>query len=343
MKRFPTRRVPAITIGGLALVTCASIAFASSSANNSSGSTVAASPAHPYAAWVVANSNDGLEEQLIELGVSPEDAAELVKMELGGMSMEQQLAQVKLKGVDIPDVSTTGLLCQLLTLQPAQGCLETQLSGCTTQWFCTSETWDNCTNGDWCTAATICTNTQGCTDAGVCTKENGCTGGNYCTASAGCTQHDASCTHGERCTHDHGLCTGGDTCTKGTGCTNGTKCTAGLGCTKDAQCTDGANCTKGSNCTRGFRCTTGPSCPTSGNKCTQWTICPSPSPTPNPKTPQQVAGTPVSGVPLDVYLDAPGTVGPDREPHLKPGTSSLASLGWLGLLLLPGLALRRRT
>lgn len=295
-------------------------------ASNSSAPALLASAPNPYAAAVVASSNDGLEDQLRELGFT--DFDELVRMEGGFVSGPEANNLGPQVQIEIPDVSTTGLLCQLLTLQPAQGCLETQLSRCTQQSWCTSLTRDKCTSGDWCTIAAICTNTQGCTDAGQCTKANGCTGTTYCTSSAGCTQH-SSCTNGANCTDDDDLCTGGTHCTEGTGCTNGTNCTAGTGCTADAQCTDGPQCTNGTNCTKGTNCTGGVNCPSS-----------------NFASSGSASGDVASaflGTPLDELLAAPGPLDPREEPHFLP-QSSLASVGWLALVLVPalGLGLRKR-
>jgi hypothetical protein len=282
-----------------------------------------ASAVNPYAARVVRTSNDGLEDKLVTLGVL--GGSEVAQREADQLSLQTPSKAPTLP--DIPDVDTTGFICQTLTLQPAQGCLETQLSICTSLW-CTSLLLDECTNGDYCTKAAQCTNVKGCTDAGTCTEENGCTGGDYCTSSSGCTQND-SCTNGTNCTNDAGTCTGGDTCTKGTGCTNGNNCTAGSGCTKDAQCTDGTQCTKGggSNCTN-------------GNMCTKGANCKDPILLGDPDDASFHASA-VSGAQIDECLDRFGAPDPEQEPHFAP-RPSLASLGWLGLLLVPGLLRRAR-
>lgn len=291
----------------------------SSPAAASSGSKSAAplaSEQSPLASHVVEISNGGLSEKLVHTG----------GMVWTGQAPEQELTAKLALGAlpdDIPDISTTGLLCQLLTLQPAQGCLETQLSGCTTQSWCTSNEDDRCTTGDWCTIAAICTNTKGCTDAGQCTQANGCTGTAHCTQGAGCTQHE-SCTNGTYCTNDAGLCTGGATCTKGTGCTAGDNCTAGSGCTKDAQCTKGDTCTKGTSCTSGKNCTSGASCKKTASL-----------------APGVAALSLFDGASMDDILGSEGGFDPLAEPHFGQRVYR-AELGFVGLLLLPGLLRRRR-
>ena len=291
-------------------------------ANSTRSSTLVTAP-NPYAQHVVQTSNEGLEDNLVNTASA------------GGSSF-QTLADFRqsreIKVPDIPDVSTTGLLCQLLTRQPAQGCLETQLSRCTTQRWCTSASGDSCTDGDWCTIAAQCTNTQGCTDAGVCTQANGCTGTAHCTEGSGCTQH-SSCTNGANCTDDAGTCTGGANCTSGTGCTNGANCTAGSGCTADAQCTSGPSCTSsgGANCTSGANCTAGASCPNSSVAALGGHG-------------GEVHGgvtRPVPGLEALAGLHEIGLPDPNLDPHFAP-RERMAGLCWLALLILPGFLFRRR-
>ena len=310
-----------ILSASLAVLGVCTISVAESAATASSAkcSLLVTTPS-PYAQYVVETSNEGLEGGLVDTsaigGSTFEPPSSLVAERCGGGG-----------GLpDIPDISTTGLLCQWLTLQPAQGCLETQLSGCTTQSHCTSAV-DNCTNGDYCTHAVQCTNTTGCTDAGVCTQENGCTGTEHCTESAGCTQ-GASCTNGSLCTQDAGTCTGGAACTQGTGCTNGDNCTGGTGCTADSQCTSGPTCTAnngGSGCTNGDACTAGASC-----------------------GPQEASGDglghkqPVVRPGALASLDEVGLPDPNLDPHLAP-RESMAGLGWFALLIVPGFLFLRRS
>ena len=297
-------------VSAAALVLPGVFSVALASYSNASTESEFSSRPSPYAQHVVETSNQGLQRDLSDLGPNDGDANSSVS------TGEPRVGDIAI--ITFDGGCTEGFFCQLLTVAPAAGCLETQLSGCTTQSWCTSSTDDRCTTSSTCTQAAQCTNTQGCTDAGQCTQANGCTGTAQCTASSGCTQH-SSCTNGTYCTNDAGTCTGGATCTQGTGCTNGSNCTAGSGCTKDAQCTSGATCTRGTNCTNGTNCTSGASCPSTGNL------------------------TDASDSWHDAALQrlgAPGAVSPESEPHFAAAKTSNAA-AWLGLLLIPGLFVRR--
>lgn len=291
---------------------CALVVGAGVLAASSTPAALASAP-NPYAQHVVGTSNKGLAERMVEVGPGDGDL-------LGLTAGNGTTGGTKGGGsISIPTFDggcTTGTFCELLTINPAQGCLETDLSMCTQQTWCTSNTRDKCTTNPTCTSSPKCTNTKGCTDAGMCTNANGCTGGTNCTISSGCTQ-GASCTNGTWCTDDAGTCTGGANCTSGTGCTGGSGCTGGAGCTKDAQCTKGATCTKGTSCTKGAVCTKGSSCPTVS-------------------TPGGTGG----GVAALGDLGRPGVGTPMDDPHFAP-SASLASMGWLLLLLIPTF-LRRR-